>query len=366
MEKEQQRGWYHCGRCGTLFDAELKGRGPCSECGRDPAFAESELAFVRASKGGGRAHSTEPSDGSVHRGAAVKPPKKSYGVAVFVVGWVVVVLLLAGVVRIFRSDTVQEDEEGPEFGLITEDQRLLSDSFAECQETLMNFLESGAPETRVRYVLDPSSVLGKMTRLRQEGGLQVSEGSPKTVIFRAIDTPQGKAIESVWEIDRGKKVEAVFRKDESGKWKIDWEDLVRYSDLSWPLYLAGVGGAEGEFRLLARKRANESGGDGDGSEIVLVEPRLGYPGRSGAQSPEVIVNRNSRFGRILNAAFERKEKGTGAYGSTVVEFDPPKMIRLRVKLRREGEVERVFTIQDIVATHWLSDDDLGIEEKAEE
>ena len=70
--------------------------------------------------------------------------------------------------------------------------------------------------------------------------------------------------------------------------------------------------------------------------------------------------RNSPTGRAIEEAFAARAKGLGPFGSTMVTFDPDEMIRLHVRMTREGEDEREFQIAELFACHWL---ELPAEEK---
>jgi len=59
------------------------------------------------------------------------------------------------------------------------------------------------------------------------------------------------------------------------------------------------------------------------------------------------------MGREIEEAFVARQQGVGPFGSRLVQHDPDDMIRLRVRIRREGEDERVFHLDELFACHWL-------------
>jgi hypothetical protein len=201
-----------------------------------------------------------------------------------------------------------------------------------------------------------------MLRYRHDIPYSDSGVEPPSSLVKVIDTPVGKAIETVWEIERSRKLEAVFFPDETGVWKIDWANMVRYSDHDWSLFLAGSGNDEGEFRLLARRRSEDHSGKGRVGSVVLIAPQPGLLGETGVHSPEVKVDPGSRIGRVLAKAFANRDADEGPYGSEAFRHDPRGMIRLRVRVMREGDAERSFVIREILACHWYDFDDLGLED----
>ena len=323
----------------------------------------SEIAFVQAS-GGARSKSSVrqreggSGDGGRSRGGS-RRKKESNGLAVFVGIWVVILVVLAGAVKFFQGSGQGGQELG--FGIASDEQQIIAGELNECKRKVVEFLEAGAPERRVEYVINPVDTLTRMSAWQQDITFSASEENPDYSIANVIETPKGKAIETVWALTGNRQVEAVFFEDGEGEWKIDWANMVRYSELDWSLFLLGTDEEEGEFRLLARPRSEVSSGEGTIASVVLIGPRTGLAGELGASSPEVVVDPNSRIGRVLSEAFAKRDAGEGIYGSQASRLDPKGMIRLRARVMREAGSERSFVIREILACHWYDFDDLGLE-----
>jgi hypothetical protein len=156
-------------------------------------------------------------------------------------------------------------------------------------------------------------------------------------------------------------LDAVFI-NENGEWRLDWDHFVRYSKHPWPLFLAGGGSTQGEFRLLARQRLADDRKNADTLSLVFYTPQLGRPSDLGSKSPEFLVKRDSKNGRLLEAAFNLEKSGKRAFGVNLPSNDPEGIIRVRVKVRRVDENdERHFVLEDVVACHWYSIDEPGME-----
>lgn len=341
------RRWYHCWHCGDLFPGPASGGVPerCACCGRDPVAVEARPA---------------PPPGPVRAAPREREVVKRTAWR-FVVGWVVAVLVLGGMIRWFQL--VGDDKEEATFEVISESERMRREAYGPCLAALKAFFSQVAPEGRAAYVADSGVTLGKMVRMSEEQQVISTDEEPEVLRFELIETPRGKTVDSVWRIGQ-RRYDVAFYLDVDGAWRLDWEAMVRFSELSWPLFVAGVGEDEGEFRVLARRRS--VGRKRDTLSLVLMGPRPGFPERIGVQSPEVRVDPKSRVGRIVEAALAAKERGAGAYGSKAAEDDPAGAARMRVKVKRTGEAERTFHLQDVVACHWLAIDDLGIRPKTEE
>ena len=362
---QEKAGWFHCGRCGALFGAEVGEGVPvrCPECGRDPVVEHSELAYAQAASSTFQAKEGavfRKNEGSQRKGKPKK--KKGGGLGVFVGIWVVLLLLLAGAVKFFRGEEVTDDSLG--FGIATEDQRLVNEEFNECRRKLTEYIQEGSPERRAQFVINASENLRRMAGNQREIKFTSDDLELESWSFGVIGTPKGKALETVWKIDENRTLEAVFFREDDD-WKIDWANMVRYSDGDWSLFLVDEGEEEKVFRLLARRRSGDPEGTGKVASVVLIGPKADSPGEYGASSPEVPVDPDSRIGRVLSAAFAKRDAKEGIYGSNASNQDPNGMIRLQVKVVRkagEEEGEKSFVIRDIIACHWYDIDDLGLAE----
>lgn len=366
---EATTGWFHCGRCGALFQSETgtEEPAPCTECGRSPVVMENEIAFHRAALGeaaGTRRRSKGDSRHGHHRHRRPSRTKR-FGLMSLALAWCLVLLVIAGV-ALFNRDPEAGDrsaDEGNEF-LGNRDHALVAEQLPGCRDRLERFLSTAAPEARINEVLSSAS-LGRLTRFYVENSmLVIPEPELETGSWAVLRTPVGRAIEGVWKNSDGRLVEAVFFQegDEPDDWRIDWDAFVRYSETEWRRFLDGEGGEVAEFRVLARMRARDVGLEGTVEKLVLYAPVVGRPGEAGLASPEIRVDPESRTGRILVTAFEERARGNGAYGSKLSDLDPKHMIRVRVRIKRIDGDEPHFEIQKVIACHWLHLDDLGLGE----
>lgn len=347
--------WYHCIRCGSLFkaSADPEARGPCPECGRDPAGEEEREAPspVRIRRKVRKPRSGEP------RTASGKPRdrKKERALVVFVVLWLTLLGALAIKLgsRAGKDGPTVEVEDANKVGDLSKDDfRLVQDQLDACGKRLGEFLAASDIAGRSSHVLRAERTVQRMARFHQFTAIFPSLKKREIELFHVIHTPVGRAIETLWTEEDGERVEAVFF-EEDGEWKLDWDAYARAGTEAWPLFLAGRGTAAGEFRLLARERIGANGRDPDFIGLVLYTTRPGHPDETLAPSPEVRVPRDSPMGRQLEEAFKLRESGVGAFGSKMVKHDPADMIRLRARIRREGEDERVFQLEELLGTHWL-------------
>lgn len=361
--------WFHCGRCGSLFLSEAGNADDrlCTECGRDPSLGvESPLPTPVVAP-----TTSQTALPAAHSGHAKRPErrgKSNFLMAKLAFGWIlllVAIIFLAN--RFLKSGSGEERTWKPkeEQRMTAEELKLLQDSSGICQQLLAGFFGSGTPETRTQFVLNAVATVPDMIRYY---GLNppptIESGSLRSAGMSVIHLPEGEAIEGRWMTDEGQVVDAVFRR-ERGEWKIDWHDLVRYGDYPWSLYLAGTGEPEAEFRLYVRKRSIIDPDESKPLSVVFYGPRFGHPTEPGAASPEFVVPRDSRNGRLLAAAFKLAENGKRPFGGLMQEINPDGMVRVRVKVRRtDDEMQRNFELLEVIACHWLSIDDPGVDPDA--
>lgn len=343
--------WYHCIRCGSLFkaDANPERRGLCPECGQDPAGDEARepQAPVRI-----RHKVRKP---RAHKPRRRRDTRKAKALMVFVVIWSVLLALVA----IFLSggegsdgSSVEPERPGMVGEFTQEDHRLIQDQLDGCGQRLMQFLAASNIAGRAPHVIDAKRTVQRMARFQQFTPIFPMTAKLEIEAYDVLHTPVGRAIETRWKAEDGERFEAVFF-EEDGEWKIDWDAFVRAGSESWPLFLAGRGEGAGEFRLLARERIGANGRDSQFIGLVLYATRPGHPGEAVSPSPEIRVQRSTPMGRQLEDAFAARARGRGAFDSKAVAADPADMIRLRVKVTRQGEEERVFQITELHACHWL-------------
>jgi len=281
--------------------------------------------------------------------------RKARALAIFVIVWAVVLSATAVLVRKLApdaSDTTSVVDAEAIGGQAMEDARLISDQLENCGNRLGQFLSANDIGGQTPHVLRADKILPEMARALQFNPIFPVEGRISPSFYQVIRTPAGRAIESIWKVEDGKQVEAVFFEEE-GEWKIDWHAYTRAGSGSWPLFVSGRGKEEGVFRVLARERIGAGGRDPEFIGLVLYAQRAGRPGEAVSPSPEIRVERASEMGRSIEEAFASRREGFGAFGSGVVKEDPDDMIRLHVRVTREGGEERVFRISELIATHWM-------------
>ena len=281
--------------------------------------------------------------------------RKARALAIFVVVWAVVLGATAVWLRKRSSDAsdatsvVEAQTVG---GQAMEDSRLIQDELENCGKRLVQFLSANNIGGQSPHVLRADKILPEMARALQFNPIFPVAATMSPSFYQVIHTPVGRGLETMWKQEDGKQLEVVFFEEE-GEWKIDWHAYTRACSEPWPLFVSSKGKGEGEFRLLARERIGASGRDPEFIGLVLYAPRTGHPGEAVSPSPEIRVARASEMGRAIEEAFVSRAKDLGPFGSGVVKDDPDEMIRLHVRVTREGEEERVFRISELIATHWM-------------
>lgn len=281
-------------------------------------------------------------------------------------GWILLLALIVfGARKLWYSDPPSRGEVTPALKvpvLDAKDLDYMQTAGPYCIAAFQNFLNAGTPEARSQFVLSPVTTASRMSRFY--GLNPLVNIRPDTLTLTAnglVRLPGGDAFEARWMAQNGKIYDAVFRK-ENDEWRLDWEHFARFSDYPWPLFLAGSGPEEGEFRLLARERLADERKNEPDISIVLYAPRFGAPEEAGFQSPEFLISRNTLDGQLLDAAFEQARAGNKVFGADMPDINPDGMIRVRVKVRRiEANDERSFEITGVTACHWYSVDDPGVE-----
>lgn len=340
----------------------------CTACGGNPSLGIEPVAaapaFTSQAAAAPAPYATSSDD---HRPHPQRTRGRRHLMAKLIVVWLVILaVIFAGARWLWKDDTrsqqtlvVEESADAPDSG---EDLEFLNKGTAPSNLAFNHFLAAGSPEERSQFVIRPMLTAARMDRFYSLNPWLPLDPRKLSLSARAVlHLPAGKAIETQWNSADGHLLDAVFV-EEDGEWRLDWDHFARASDYPWTMFLAGSGGDEGEFRLLARERLAKERKDEKTISIVLYAPRFGHAGDTGSQSPEFLVSRDSKNGLLLEAAFELARSGKRVFGVNLANIDPQEFIRVRVKIRRgDPESESRFEVQEIIAPHWYATDEIGVE-----
>lgn len=293
--------------------------------------------------------------------------KRRFFMAKLVAGWSLVLLaIIFGARKLWHDSSVQskpfQSQVAAKSVVPEADVVLLNEAGPLCSQTFSDFLAAGTTEQRNQFVLAPITTAARMARFYSlNPQIDINPGTLALANSAVLRLPGRRAIETQWRTTDGRSLDAVFI-EENGEWRLDWDHFARFSDYPWPLFLAGSEADHGEFRLLARERLAAERKNEDAISIVLYAPRFGHSGETGFQSPEFLIKRDTRNGRLLDAAFTLERAGGRVFGVHLPSINPEGLIRVRVKVRRiEHDGERHFELEDVAACHWYSVDVPGVE-----
>jgi hypothetical protein len=368
---EKNISWFHCGRCGSLFQSpsgEVEDRS-CSSCGRNPSLGLEAPSPNPEPPRNVTSLPTKESHSSTgeREKHSVRKRKPNYLIMKLVLGWtIVLVLIVFGAQKLWPEDKERQKRvaaQAPAKNQVSaEDTALLDESRNSFGQVFLSFLNANTPEERNQFVLSPITTAARMARfysLNPIVNIDAASLSPTQNVV--IHLPSRRGIETQWHSADGRLLDAVFFQ-ENGEWRLDWDHFARYSDYPWSQFLAGNGEDRGEFRLLARERLADERKNEQNISLVLYAPRFGYSDQTGYQSPEFLIDRNTKNGRLLDAAFKLNRNGQQPFGVKIPNINPDGFIRVRVKVHRVAEnLERRFELDEVVACHWYSEDAPGVE-----
>lgn len=366
--------WFHCGRCGSLFQAPLgeDENRLCAKCGFDPSPGIQETPAEPAPATVLPQPRDAPESSERKGKRSVKKRRNSHLMTKLIGGWLLLLAVIVVGARYLFHDEASErqgSEAAPprdELQTSPEDLELLKEAGPKVGETFLGYVSTQSPEERNQFVLSPVSTASRMARFYGLNPIPKIDPQSLTLTGQAVlSLKDGKALETHWTSKDGNLYDAVFR-EQAGEWRLDWEHFARYSDYPWSLFIAGSGDPEGSFRLLARERTVDVRKDKDKTiSLVLYAPRHGHPKDTGTQSPEFIVPRDSRDGRLLEAAFALARAGGQVFDSKLPNLNPDGMIRVNVNVKRtDTESGRAYEITRVNACHWMSVEDPGVEPAA--
>lgn len=367
---EQDTYWFHCGSCGQLYQAEVAGvpLRTCPICGENPAPEPSGRAAL----------AVDGSAASELVTLAHPPLMRARGSRRVLLIWKVIFVWLLFISLIYLAGKVfwqgeagqggsREQEpvaDAPEVGPGgAEDQELLGLALPDCRRVLEAFFSTDRLAARLTLVRSHPTIAERMTQYYRDNpplvvdpeGLELK----KSTIFHLAD---GEAvILTLWESRDGALFDVAFRLD-GGNWVIDWEHFVRYSEVAWPLFLAGSGEDNvAVFRLLARERLLGEDDPEGGIGVVLSAPIRRYLHEPGYQAPMMGIAPEDPAAQRLRAAFNMAKRHNPVFGAGYLDINPQDMIRVRVKVERiSDDGGYKYRILEMLGCHWYSTDDTGV------
>lgn len=366
------RGWFHCGRCGKLFEAAVGSESnPCTHCGKDPSiFNESLIKLNQAVIPPSRKAGAK----DVVAGRKRSIRKRGHGrlIAKITVAWLFMMAATIGIIKLITSGEEElatraaivrpEDANALNMDELLRERAVLEAAVPLISRTFGNYLQATTPEEKTQFVWDPIGTAARLARYyTMNPANPLKAGELELIASRVLPLAEERqAIGTVWKLNDGRTFDAVFF-EKDGEWLLDWDQFVRYGDYPWSLFLAGNGEDSAEFRLLARLRAAQEGENQKHLNVAFYAPRFGHPGEISGISPEFLVPRDSEEGRLLAAAFKAAELGHKPFDGKLTTADPANMIRVRVKIKRTPDGDKkLYTLEKVLACHWVSTNDIGL------
>ncbi len=340
----------------------------CTACGRNPSLGIESPPSIPAFAPRADAIVTHTAGGIWDAGkASFRKRKPNYFMVKLVSAWLALLfIIILGAKWLYQENSSKTapyvSKATPKYIIPEEDIHLTEKASPLCTAAFSNFLSAATPEQSSQYVLNSSTSVARMTRFYSMNPLVNIDPRTLSITARAvIHLPAGRAIETQWTTADGHSLDAVFVA-ENDEWRLDWDHYARFSDYPWTLFLAGSGEPQGEFRLLARERLADERKNAETISIVLYSPRFGDSKNPGYVSPEFLVKRDSKNGRLLGTAFKLEKSGARVFGVKLPSIDPEGFIRIRAKIRRtDTDLERHFELADVIACHWYATDVPGVD-----
>jgi hypothetical protein len=284
-----------------------------------------------------------------------------------VIGWLLLLVAIIAGARYFRPTAKPPSPQSTPLAAQVntsnaQDLALLSKAMPLCNQTLSGFLNTSSPTERTQFVFAPATTTARFAQFYRENSLGKIDPLTLSNLRNAVlHLPGRLAIETQWQTPDNHLLDAVFF-EENGEWRLDWDHYARYGDKPWSLFLTGSSEENGVFRLLARERNAAERKDADSISLLLYAPRFGDAAGASRPSPEFLVKRDTKNGRLLDAAFKLERNHQRPFGVKLPNINPEDFISIRVKVHRFKEnEERRFEIEEVLACHWYSEAAPGVE-----
>lgn len=389
-------GWHHCGNCGKLYRATQIGM-PCPSCEHQPVATKKKLtvntvdgqtalqrkAFnpnltienistVASVSSAGLVRLKKQKDkqegGEIdQRKSTVRVRIKNYLLVKLLVAWLVLLMLAAVIIKWKFNDSspavvpqiVQESDDGKT--LDSKNLDVINQSVSSIMSTASEFFAASSPEALAQSCIKRPRLVQTINNDASKSTIFKPEKMPELISKNVIRPAPAVMVETVWTDSRGREVELVFAQQDD-HWLIDWENYAKSATMPWPVFQASEGDDVGTFRLLVRERLVHNTTTDASFSVVFYEPGFLRGSALGPPSCDFTIDRRSRNGKMILAALKARQDNKPIFHSIFPEKDPPNTARVHVKIRRQiVDGEKKFTLEELIACHWLGIEDPGIE-----
>lgn len=310
---------------------------------------------------------TQESGEIIQRQSTERIRKKSYLLVKLLVTWFSLLILAAFIIKWKFNDTppviATQVAQGADDSKMLAGRNLdvINQSASAIMSTAAEFFAATAPEALAQSCIKRPRLVQTINNDGAKSTIFKPEKMPELITKNVIRPAPAPMVETVWADSRGRKIELVFAQQDD-HWLIDWESYAKSSAMPWPVFQAADGDDVGTFRLLVRERLVRSPPTEASLSVVFYEP--GFLRGSGLGSPscDFIIDRRGKTGKMILAALKTKQENKPVFNSIFPENDPPNTARVHVKIRRQvvDDVKK-FTLEELLACHWLGIEDPGIE-----
>lgn len=299
----------------------------------------------------------------VRRRKRKQKTEKNKSLVFFLLGWICLVLIL---LAYFKMKNGGEDTDASGDDSVTEadkdarDRAVMRRLLPEIGKKFQEFLFHPTINGREQFIDRSADLSLAFSDFYTANVFPRPESQIRLVNKNVLSFPDDEiAIETIWEDEGGVRWGAVHVFDKTEGWRLDWENFGPLSSESWAKFRSNLGGAEGVFRLLVRKRlaSNEE-------ESVFLSfyraPQV-FEAKSefkNTESPEVDVKIDSETGRTFLKQWGDYLDGQAPYGSILAkELDPGNHMRITVRLAWEKNSldEDEMVLKEIIGVGWFGE-----------
>ncbi len=318
---------------------------------------------VEEAANGSRDEETIMPDGSRKVKRRKKRPKKEKNLklVLFLAGWISVIGIVFALFKLGDSEgeVVEETETEEEINEKTIKNEVLRRFFPQVSESFTDFLTHPTNDGREQFISNSSGLALPFSKYYLYNPFPKPESSMRVSASNVIRLSEKDfAIETIWKNKDGNRLGAAHLWDGEA-WKLDWENFAPYSTESWSRFRAELGGTEGEFRLLARKR--ETSDESEHFYVSFYRPPLFFENSEefrSTESPEVELETDSELGqRFLNLWKDHKAGKVPLDSILGKSLDPSNYLRMNVQLawEKNDQDESILVLKDIIGVLWFGD-----------
>ena len=343
----------------TVSRDVMKNRGSLSGFGTKTSPGIAPVNAKDPSQATATTEDSEDHDPGYRRRRKKKRKENNKAFYLFLLGWLLlftcIILVVKNMDDTESNHTPQTSDQDKDPHTAARDRQFMEKHGRTAMAAVQRYMVNILTEERQPHIDHSIKLSRSFSQHYRTHNPETWEGPPRVLASNVLETPAGLSIEYVIGDDTNNIMEAHAIWDGS-LWKLDWEQMARYSEEDWTFFMTQRGRQEADFRCFARLVETND------PEQVAIKVYRPWPHGAELNSeilqnyalPNIELHADDPVAKKFKKLWQDYLDGKG-YESVLDDDDPKGYMRLHATLawNLEDPDEPLLEMKDIKAPHWF-------------